>query len=83
MSQVLPIPHALANESNYLYTTAHNYMDFSVDDNGLWVIYGLPGTNNTAIVKVMYGQIRIFGHYVIGRGSFPNMICLPPFNFTG
>ncbi|KAK9497198.1 hypothetical protein O3M35_004562 [Rhynocoris fuscipes] len=52
VSQLLTIPHALVNETNYLYTTAHNFMDFSVDDNGLWVIYGLPESNNTGIVKV-------------------------------
>lgn len=27
-------------------------MDFSTDDNGLWVIYGLPGQNNTAVIKL-------------------------------
>lgn len=27
-------------------------MDFSVDDNGLWVIYGLPSNNNTIVMKV-------------------------------
>lgn len=29
----------------------HNYMDFSVDDNGLWVIYGVVD-NNTAVLKL-------------------------------
>ncbi|XP_066907006.1 uncharacterized protein [Halyomorpha halys] len=51
-SQILQVPHALANESNFLYTTFYNYMDFAIDDNGLWVIYGLPITNNTAVIKV-------------------------------
>ncbi|KAL1110473.1 hypothetical protein AAG570_008001 [Ranatra chinensis] len=51
-SQLLQVPHASTNESNFLYTTLYNYMDFSVDDNGLWVIYGLPGSNNTAIIKI-------------------------------
>lgn len=28
-------------------------MDFNVDDNGLWVIYGTPESNNTIIAKVI------------------------------
>lgn len=51
-SQLLHVPYAVINESNYLYQTEHNYMDFSADDNGLWVIYGLPGSNNTAVMKI-------------------------------
>lgn len=38
--------------NNYLYTTEYNYMDFSVDDNGLWVIYGLPSNNHTIVMKI-------------------------------
>ncbi|CAA9998930.1 unnamed protein product, partial [Nesidiocoris tenuis] len=51
-SQHLLVPHAFINETNYLYLTEYNYMDFSADDNGLWVIYGLPGSNNTAVMKI-------------------------------
>lgn len=29
-------------------------MDFSVDDNGLWVIYSIPDSNNTHVAKVNY-----------------------------
>lgn len=45
----LKVPHLKINENNYLYTTNNTYMDFSADDNGLWVIYGID--NNTAVMK--------------------------------
>ncbi|KAJ8924524.1 hypothetical protein NQ315_007322 [Exocentrus adspersus] len=35
-----------------LYSGQYNYMDFSVDDNGLWVIFAVPDSNNTAVMKV-------------------------------
>ncbi|XP_018572198.1 uncharacterized protein LOC108911691 [Anoplophora glabripennis] len=35
-----------------LYSGQYNYMDFSVDDNGLWVIFAVPNSNNTAVMKV-------------------------------
>lgn len=46
------LPYAVTNNTNMLYTVGYNYMDFSTDDNGLWVIYGLPGQNNTAVIKL-------------------------------
>lgn len=48
----LAVPYVQTNGSNFLYTTNNTYMDFSVDDNGLWVIYGIPDSNNTAVMKV-------------------------------
>lgn len=40
------------NKKNYLYKTKYNYLDFSVDDNGLWVIFPVEDSNNTAVLKV-------------------------------
>ncbi|XP_035720622.1 gliomedin-like isoform X1 [Vespa mandarinia] len=49
----LQLPGLYVNTNNYLYTPNHNfnYVDFNVDENGLWVIYGLP-SNNTVVMKV-------------------------------
>lgn len=46
------INKAASSGTNFLYTTEYNYMDFSVDDNGLWVIYTTADSNNTNIAKV-------------------------------
>ncbi|KAK6642604.1 hypothetical protein RUM43_004106 [Polyplax serrata] len=48
----LDVPMVATSGSNYLYTTEFNYMDFSIDDNGLWIIYGLPSNNNTIVMKI-------------------------------
>ena len=54
----LDIPGLSYNSSNYLYTTEHNYIDINVDDNGLWVIYATPHSNNTIVAKVR--EINLF-----------------------
>lgn len=46
------LPKLASNGSNYLYTTEYNYVDFSVDDNGLWAIYTTADSNNTIVAKV-------------------------------
>lgn len=51
-SNELNVPLVATSGSNYLYTTNYNYMDFSVDENGLWVIYGIPTSNHTVVMKV-------------------------------
>ncbi|KFB48539.1 AGAP005849-PA-like protein [Anopheles sinensis] len=65
---------ATTNGSNYLYTTEINYMDFNVDDNGLWVIYGTPDSNNTMVAKlnennltVQYGWNISVNHHKVGE----------------
>lgn len=43
---------AVANSTNYLYTTEYNLVDFNVDDNGLWVIYSTPNSNHTIVAML-------------------------------
>ncbi|XP_065167503.1 uncharacterized protein [Atheta coriaria] len=58
-TQSVNVPLVATNGSNYLYTTGNNYMDFNVDDNGLWVIFGIPDSNNTAVMKVDANSLHI------------------------
>lgn len=55
----IPLPKGMKEDAilKPLYKTAYNHMDFCVDDNGLWVIFAVPGCNNTGIMKV---SSRIF-----------------------
>ncbi|KAF4526436.1 hypothetical protein B566_EDAN015068 [Ephemera danica] len=47
------LPMAPYSGDDHLYTTDYNYVDFSVDENGLWVVYGLPNNNNNTVVVKM------------------------------
>ncbi|CAG9762337.1 unnamed protein product [Ceutorhynchus assimilis] len=40
------------NRTSKLYSGQYNYVDFSVDENGLWLIFAVSESNNTAIMKV-------------------------------
>lgn len=46
------LPYAGVAAANRLYTTDYNYMDFNVDEVGLWVIYSTYNSNNTLVAKV-------------------------------
>ncbi|XP_072742772.1 uncharacterized protein [Anoplolepis gracilipes] len=48
---VRELPGLLVNNKDFLYTHNFTYVDFNIDENGLWVIYGLSN-NNTAVVKL-------------------------------
>ncbi|KAK9877449.1 hypothetical protein WA026_018559 [Henosepilachna vigintioctopunctata] len=48
----LDLPVVNVTAAGNLYSGQYNFLDFSVDDNGLWVIFPVPETNNTAIMKV-------------------------------
>ncbi|CAG9858094.1 unnamed protein product [Phyllotreta striolata] len=56
-TMTLDLPGPDHNFKNYmniskLYSLQYNTVDFSVDDNGLWIIFAVPDSNNTAIMKV-------------------------------
>uniref|UniRef100_A0A6A7FZ98 Colmedin n=1 Tax=Hirondellea gigas TaxID=1518452 RepID=A0A6A7FZ98_9CRUS len=44
------LPLLSSQGSNYLYTDGRDYLDLSVEENGLWAIYGLASTNNNTVV---------------------------------
>lgn len=51
-SQVLYIPGLTSNNSKSLYRFGKNVLDFSVDENGLWVMFAVPDSKNMAVMKV-------------------------------
>lgn len=46
------LPYAGVASGNRLYATDYNFMDFNVDEVGLWVIYSTHDSNNTLVAKV-------------------------------
>ncbi|XP_055839333.1 uncharacterized protein LOC129907245 [Episyrphus balteatus] len=53
------LPHTGLSTGNKLYTTNYNYMDFNVDDVGLWIIYSTYDSNNTLVVKMDAESLQI------------------------
>lgn len=52
----LHIPYAAYTGPRRLYKSDYNYFDFNVDENGLWLIHGLPDSNNTIVSKLGTGD---------------------------
>ena len=56
----LILPRLLSNTSNFLYKGSKDYVDLGVDENGLWVIYGLPqAANNTVVAKIDPNTLKV------------------------
>lgn len=55
-SQALSIPKLTSTNLKQLYNSSLNCLDFNVDNNGLWVIFAVPETKNTGVVKVSINQ---------------------------
>lgn len=53
------LPSAGIASGNKLYSTNYNYMDFNVDEVGLWVIYSTYDSNNTLVAKVRIKEIQL------------------------
>ncbi|XP_062139925.1 uncharacterized protein LOC133848392 isoform X2 [Drosophila sulfurigaster albostrigata] len=53
------LPYAGVAAGNRLYATDHNYMDFNVDEVGLWVIYSTYDSNNTLVAKLDSETLRM------------------------
>lgn len=45
------VPDVSFTDDRFLYTTQYSYIDFSIDENGMWAIYGLTDCNNTLVMK--------------------------------
>jgi hypothetical protein len=68
---------ATANNTNYLYTTDYNLVDFNVDENGFWVIYSTANSNHTIIsmlnpvtLEAMYSLNISINHHKVRAGVY-------------
>ncbi|KAF5300918.1 hypothetical protein FQR65_LT09081 [Abscondita terminalis] len=52
LTHSINIEELLSQELKPLYMSKFNYFDFSVDENGLWVIFSNPQSENTAVAKI-------------------------------
>ncbi|CAG7821657.1 unnamed protein product [Allacma fusca] len=50
-SKDLELPYA-SFKTEKLYKSKDSWVDLATDENGLWAIHTLPGSNNTAVVKI-------------------------------
>ncbi|XP_073844679.1 uncharacterized protein isoform X2 [Musca autumnalis] len=50
--RTVTLPGAGYEPGHKLYSTAYNYMDFNVDEVGLWVIYSGKDSSNTLVAKL-------------------------------
>lgn len=48
----LPVAGSTNTSADKIYAGHYNTVDFNVDDNGLWLIFAVPNSNNTAVMKV-------------------------------
>ena len=55
----LKIPKLSLKPANYLYEKGRDFIDLSTDENGLWAIYGLPGNNNTIVMKIDPWDLKV------------------------
>ncbi|KAF2893153.1 hypothetical protein ILUMI_13021 [Ignelater luminosus] len=74
-SQVLDIPGITAKNHKPLYRSKLNSLDFNVDENGLWVSFADPDSNNMAIMKVNDDELQIekIVTVVVGHQKFEEM----------
>jgi len=57
---MIDLPNATVAGNVFLYTQSQSYFDFSVDEMGLWVIYGISeSNNNTAVAKLNSYSLEI------------------------
>lgn len=64
---------ATANNTNYLYTTENNLVDFNVDENGFWVIYSIVDSNHTIVS--MLNSVTLEAMYSLNISINHHKVC--------
>ncbi|KAF5291145.1 hypothetical protein FQA39_LY14387 [Lamprigera yunnana] len=49
----------ITKEMKQLYLANHNYFDFNVDENGLWVTFSVSESETTAVAKIDYDRMKV------------------------
>ncbi|ESO87600.1 hypothetical protein LOTGIDRAFT_127565 [Lottia gigantea] len=77
---LVDLPGASYKNERFLYKGVNNYVDFSVDENGLWIIYSKQeGSNKLQLARLNAMTLNIMKTWEIDveRGSYGNgfMVC--------